>query len=127
MKPKLLMTPLGQYEPAKWDGENLSACRPIGDRVLILPDGAAEQTGGNVFLPQDMQERMSMAAETGVLIAVGDGAWYWNSDRTRRFEGSKPKPGDRVGFERYAGSVRHGKDGKIYRIMDDKCVSDWWD
>ena len=124
MQPKLLMTPLGEYQPAKWNGKNTAGVRPFGDRVLILPDGAAEQTSGNVYIPEEMQERMAMAAETGILVAMGDDAWLWNSDRTRKLEGEKPKVGDRVGFERYAGSIRHGKDGRLYRVMDDKCVSD---
>ena len=127
MKPKLLMTPLGQYEPVKWDGNNASGFRPFGDRVMVLPDTAAEQTTGLVFLTEEMQERNSWAAETGVLVGIGEGAWYWNSDRTRRFEGKKPEVGQRVGFERYAGSVRHGKDGRLYRVMDDKCISDLCD
>lgn len=122
MKPKLLMTPLGQYEHVQWNGKNTSGITPIGDRVLILPDCAVGVTSGNVHIPQELQERMSMAAESGVLVAVGDGAWFWNSDRTRRFEGTRPTAGQRVYFERYAGAVHHGKDGKMYRLADDKVV-----
>ncbi len=123
MTPKLVMTPLGQYEPAKWNGVNESGIGPFADRVLILPDGAAEQTSGGVDLPEELVDRMTQAAETGVLIAMGPDAWLWNSDRTRRLEGEKPKVGQRVIFERYAGSFQHGPhDGRKYRIMDDKCV-----
>lgn len=122
MQPKLIMTPLGQYAPAKWEGANGSGIKPIGDRVLVLPDGAAEKTAGNVFITEDQQERMSMAAETGVLVDMGDEAFKWNSDRSRLFEGSKPEVGQRVYFERYAGAVHHGKDGRLYRLIDDKCV-----
>ena len=122
MQPKLVMTPLGQYEPAKWDGKNKSGIRPIGDRVLVLPDAAAEHTSGNVFITEEMQERMSIAAETGILVEMGDEAFKWNSDRSRRFEGAKPEVGQRVYFEKYAGSTHHGRDGKRYRLIDDKCV-----
>ena len=123
MSPKLVMTPLGQYAPAQWSGANTSGIRPIGDRVLILPDGAAEQTSGGVELPEDLVDRMTQAAETGVIVAMGPDAWLWNSDRTRKFEGEKPRVGQRVIFERYAGSFQHGpRDGRRYRLMDDKCV-----
>ena len=33
---KRLMTPLGEYLPAQWDGNNTSGIIPIGDRVLVL-------------------------------------------------------------------------------------------
>jgi co-chaperonin GroES (HSP10) len=116
---KLVVTPLGEYAPAEWGGENSSGIQPIGDRVLILPDGAAEKT---LVFTEETKERMAMAAETGVLVAVGESAWAWNSDRTRPFTGTKPVEGQRVWFERYAGSVQHGEDGRLYRLLDDKCV-----
>ncbi len=123
MQPKLLMTPLGQYAPAKWLGVNESGITPVGDRVLILPDSAAESTSGGVYITEEQQERMTAAAETGILVAVGPDAWLWNSDRTRKYEGEKPKVGQRVIFERYAGSFNHAADGRRYRLMDDKCVA----
>lgn len=123
MRPKLLMTPLGQYAPAKWSGVNESGIAPIGDRVLILPDSAADQTEGGVFVTDEQRERMDQAAETGILVAMGQDAWLWNSDRTRKYEGTKPQVGQRVIFERYAGSFNHAADGRRYRLMDDKCVA----
>lgn len=126
---KLVMTPLGEYAPAEWRGENTSGIQPIGDRVLVLPDGPAEKDihrdDGSVVsfaLPEETKERMAMAAETGVIVAVGESAWAWNADRTRPFSGDKPVEGQRVWFERYAGSLQHGKDGNLYRLMSDNCV-----
>ena len=46
----------------------------------------------------------------------------WNSDRTRPFAGKKPEPGNRVVFNRYAGRVLRGTDGKMYRLMTDNCI-----
>jgi len=123
MRPQLLMTPLAQYERVEWNGKNESGKTPINDYVLILPDGAAEATAGKVLIPEPLRERHSMAAETGVLIANGAGAWQWNSDRSRPYGGEAPQPGQRVCFERYAGATHHGKDGRMYRLMQDKCVS----
>ena len=122
MQPKLVMTPLGQYEPAKWSGRNTAGLQPIAERVLVLPDGAAEQTSGNVFLPEEMQERMAMAAESGVVVAIAEDAWTRSADRSGPYLGRRPEAGERVAFERYAGQIHHGKDGRLYRLMDDTCV-----
>jgi len=128
MQPKLvagtkpILTPLAQYVPAEWSGTNVSGILPIGDRVLILPDKAPDVSAGGIAFTQTQQDRDGLAAETGVLVAIGEAAWAWNSDRTRPYMGTKPEVGQRVWFERYAGSVQYGKDGVAYRLMDDKCV-----
>ena len=117
----IVMTPLGQFVAVLWNGKNESGILPIGDRVLILPDGYADKIG-SIIVDDKQQGDKSKAAETGVLVAIGDGAWTWNSDRTRPFSGTLPQVGQRVWFERYAGSEQHGDDGRLYRLMDDKCV-----
>lgn len=122
MQPKLLKTTVAEYKPAVYSGENECGWCPIGDRVLILPDEAADKTSGGVFIDPRTIERGSMAAETGVVVENGDAAFLWNSDRTRPFAGYKPQPGDRVAFERYAGQLLLGVDGRLYRVMDDRCV-----
>lgn len=122
MQPKLILTPLGQYAPAKWDGKNTSGFDPIGEKVVILPDTAAEQTSGSVYITEDQQEKMTLAAESGVLVAVSLDAWSRSADRTGPYRGRKPQVGDRVKFERYAGQTHHGVDGRTYRAMDDTCV-----
>lgn len=123
MEAKLLKTTQAEYEVARYTGKNESGYRPIGDRVLVLPDEAAVKTSGNVIIPDDVRERQSYAAETGIIIETGDGAFTWNGDRTRPFAGTKPKPGDRVFFDRYSGGVVNGRDGRIYRTMDDKAIA----
>lgn len=122
MEAKLLKTTQAEYLISEYSGKNESGYRPIGDRVLVLPDVAAEKTSGNVFIPGTVQESQSYAAETGVLVELGEAAFLWNSDRTRKFEGSRPKPGERVFFDRYSGGVIKGKDGRTYRFMDDKAI-----
>lgn len=117
-----VLTPVGEFDAAVWQGRNTSGIQPFGDRVLVLPDQATTQTMGGLFIPPETIERIAEAAETGVLVAIGEGAWAWNGDRTRRYEGVKPAPGQRVYFERYAGGKFHGRDGLVYRLMDDKCI-----
>lgn len=118
--PNLLVTPLGEYLPRDWDGYNTSGLQPTGDCVLILPDQPLEKSSGGVWLLDEYVERIAAAAESGTIIAIGSGAWFWNQDRTRRYEGMKYKVGDGCRFTRYAGQLHHGLDGLIYRIVSDK-------
>jgi chaperonin GroES len=115
LNPKVLSVSRVEYIPAPWSGTNKSGCTPVGDRVLILPDIAMTKSQGNM-------ERMQLSASSGVIVEVGDDAFVWNSDRTRPYGGYKPKPGDRVHFEKYAGKEIVGDDGAKYRICDDKAI-----
>ena len=122
MQPKLIQTELAKYTPAVWTGKNESGYLPIGDMVLILTDQVASSSSGGIKFPEDVVERLNMAAETGTIAAVGPGAFSWSHDRKRPFEGRKPSPGDYVFIERYAGQLISGKDGLKYRLMADKQV-----
>lgn len=122
MEPKLLKTTIAEYVPAAWTGVNKSGASPTGDRVLVLPDKAAEQVRG-VHIPIDIVARHSMAAEAGVIIEVGDGAFKWNSDKMTPFEGKRPQPGDRVCIEKYSGQLLRGDDDEVYRIMESSCIA----
>ena len=115
-----IKTELGTYSVVEFAGKNESGYRdPVGDRVLILPD--QPQNDGLITLPDDLLERIALAAETGVIVALGNGAFARNSDRSP-FVGEKPKVGTRVLFERYAGMKVLGRDGNWYRCMDDRCI-----
>ena len=121
LNPKVLSVRRAEYIPAPFFGKNESGCRPIGDRVLVRPDIAAASSG-SIALPEDVVDRAQLSSSSGVIVEAGDDAFKWNSDRTRPFEGERPKAGDRVYFERYAGRVVLGDDGVEYRIMDDKAI-----
>lgn len=112
---------MGEYEVAEFSGRNESGYRPIGDHVLVLPDQAANS--GLIKWPDDVLEKIALAAVTGVIVALGDGAFFWNSDRTRPYEGKKPEVGQRIYFERYAGQKAFGRDRKWYRCLSDKCIA----
>jgi chaperonin GroES len=117
MEPRLIKGIQAEYVPAKWSGQNTSGVRVVGKTVLVLMDKCSPKTTGGVDLPDDLIERMSMAAESGVLVACADGAFLLNEDMTA-WSGAKPAPGDRVYVEKYAGKVVRGRDGEMYRIMD---------
>lgn len=121
MEQKLFRTELGNYVPVQWSGKNESGWTPVGDRVIILPDQAAEIVRG-VHLPQDVVGRHALAAEAGCIVAIGDGAFAWNSDRVTPFVGRKPTAGDRVNIHRYSGQTLMGKDGVLYRVLDSQEV-----
>jgi chaperonin GroES len=123
MKPRIYETPLGKFERAIYPGGNSSGFAPIGEFVLVLYDKAPEKTAGGIFLTDSTKENNSEASEAGIIIALGDDAFKWNYDRTRPFNGNRPDLGDRIYFERYAGTVLHGEDGVKYRLMQDRCVA----
>lgn len=123
MKPRIIKTSLAEYIPGVFTGKNESGWHPIGDKVLVLTDQVPNQSSGGIHYTDDHKEHTSLAAETGVLVAVGEGAWLWNSDRTRPFSGRRPEPGDYVYIQRYSGQVLMGHDGQLYRLMEEHCVA----
>ena len=122
MNPKVLKQVHAEFTPARYNGVNTSGWQPIGDYVLVRPDTVASKTTGGIEMPDDIVERLELAAITGVIVECGDEAFKWNADRTRPFDGRKPKAGDRVIFEKYAGKPILGVDEANYRIMDDKAI-----
>ena len=123
MQPKLLKVGDATFERAEYDGKNESRFMPIGDKVLVLPDSAAEVTAGGIMMTAEQIHKNTRAAETGVIVAMGGGAFEWNSDRTRPWAGYKPKVGDRVYMQRYSGQVMMGWDERFYRAMTDVCIA----
>ncbi len=117
MEPRLIKGIQAEYIPAQWSGKDSSGVRVVGKCVLVLTDECSSKTSGGIELPDDMIERMSMAAESGVLVSVSPGAFLLNEDMTP-WTGPKPQAGDRVYIEKYAGKQIKGRDGKMYRIMD---------
>lgn len=120
--PKLVRTDVAEFVRSEFEGNN-SGYVPIGDRILVKVDEASGTTSGGVHLPDDTTYKLTMAAETGVIVAMGDAAFYWTFDRSRPWYGRKPRVGDHVYLERYAGRVVKGKDGVMYRVMDDRCLA----
>lgn len=124
MQPKLLKSSaMHEYVPATWSGKNESGYEPIDEIVLVLPDSASDKTSGGVHLTGDAVERMTMAAETGVIVALAEGAFRWNAGRSRPWAGYRPEPGDRVYMQRFSGQVLLGEDGKFYRACSDNCIA----
>ena len=121
MELKLIKGLHADYIPAVWSGKDTSGIRVVGKTILVLMDKCSPTSKGGISLPEDMIEKMSMASESGVIVATSPGAFLLNEDMTP-WSGEKPKAGDRVYIEKYAGKQVKGRDGETYRIMDYSCV-----
>lgn len=123
LQQRFIQTELAKYRIRQvFDGVNRSGRRPVNDLVVVMLDDVLKVTLGGIELPEDYIERMNLAAETGVVVAVGPGAFKWSADRRRPFEGEPPRPGDRVQIDRYAGALITGKDGQKYRLVPDRQI-----
>lgn len=130
MESRLLNSQSFEYMKEHWDKAqgNRSGCQPIGEHVLILVDIAVEKSSGGIIITSDLQEKRQFAAETGTIVAMGGGAFTWNTERSRPWVGEKPEVGHHVIFSRYAGRVIAGNDkradgtARFYRLILDKEV-----
>ena len=96
--------------------KNESGIYPTEFKVLIAPIEVEEKTKGGIIIPDQTKERDQFAQMEGQLIAISPLAFSyadWNGYKP-------PKPGDRVLFAKYAGTVVTGRDGKMYRLVNDK-------
>ena len=93
---------------------NTSGYTPLDTAILIYPDPVEEVSKGGIIMPDKVKERDMYAQTRATLIAVGDNAFAdWGGNA------AKPKPGDRVVMEQYAGKLHKGRDGADYRICRD--------
>lgn len=101
--------------------KNESGINPTEYKVLIAPVEVDQKTKGGIIIPDETKDRDQFAQMKGMLIAVSPLAFTyddWNGQ-----DAAKPKPGDSVLFAKYAGAVVDGKDGKKYRIVNDKDIA----
>jgi chaperonin GroES len=117
LEPRLIKGMQADYTVAEFDplAGNTSGLIPYGPNVLVKMDECASSSAGGVMLPDDMIERMTEASVTGVVVAMGPEAFRGLSD--------SPQVGQRIYIEKYAGLKARGKDGKLYRVVDEKCVA----
>ena len=93
--------------------------QPVEYKALIKPDKVEGQTYGGLFLPDSARDKQQFAVDRGEVINVGEG-FFTN------LPGPKPKVGDKVIFNRYAGSLItiEGDDRQKneYRLINDKDI-----
>lgn len=104
--------------------KNESGINPTEYKILILPKAVEEKTTGGIIIPDQTKDRDQFAQMEGVLIAASPLAFTYAQPREwTEGNGQPPEPGDRVLFAKYAGSVVKGRDGKDYRLVNDKDVA----
>jgi co-chaperonin GroES (HSP10) len=123
LAPRILTTQFGQYDFAPYDGINRSGLQPLCEKVLVMCDQAAPMTSGGIILSDETREKTGFAATSGVMVAVGDQAFAYDADRLVTWAGKRPEPGSRVIFQKYAGLEYSGRDGLLYRVMQDKQIA----
>jgi chaperonin GroES len=128
MQERFLTTDRGTFKLAEYDGRNRAGLKPLCDNVLVLIDAIAGEipvagTEVKLHMTDQAQETGTLGSTTGVIIAVGPQAFAYDMDRLVKWEGERPKPGDRIWFQRYAGQEHTGLDGKLYRIMQDRTIA----
>jgi chaperonin GroES len=111
-----------EYLPATWAGENTSGLRPFGKNLLVRVDETPKTSGGGVMFTDQMLEQLDAQSVTGCVYAVGPEA-FRQFDDGHPWQGDKPAIGERIYFEKFAGTLARGKDGAMYRVMDYRAVA----
>jgi chaperonin GroES len=96
--------------------KNQSGIQPLGYRVLVRPDALEEKTKGGIVIAQTIKETHDRAQQTGILVAVGEGAW-------RDYAKPWAEVGQRVMFAKYGGAHLTGADGVLYRLLNDEQIT----
>lgn len=96
---------------------------PVEFNVVIDPDRVEEgKTAGGILLPPEVQDNKDAAMMMGTLLAVSPLAFNydtWPEDAKDK----RPKPGDRVLFAKFAGTVVQDPSNKRdLRIAKDKDI-----
>ena len=92
--------------------------QPTEFKVLIKPERVGGQTAGGLYLPDSARDKQQFAVDRGEIMAVGEGFF-------RDLPGPIPKVGDRVIFNRYAGTLMSFDEGEgraDYRLINDKDI-----
>jgi co-chaperonin GroES (HSP10) len=100
---------------------NESGINPVGNRILLLPIEVQQTSASGIILAtEETSAREQMANTTGVVVAMGDECFD-----------DEVKPwcavGDKIIFAKYAGLLYLGRNGKSYRMINDKDVTGYLD
>lgn len=108
--------------------ENKSGLKPLGVAVLIKTY-EPERKGGQIVLPEVVQNRLAMVDNRAIVVEVGPVAWkdegYWKTylwGFLRRWvQVDRAKVGDRIFVTKFAGFMAKGPaDGEQYRLVNDR-------
>ncbi len=102
---------------------SLSECDPglrmLEFNVLVLPGDVEKKTKGGIILIDETADADKHAKNEGLLVALSPAAF--NYDDT--IQACQPKPGDKVLYAKYGGTIVKGRDGRDYRVLKDKDIA----
>lgn len=94
--------------------------QPTGWRLLVLPYKGKAKTKGDVYLPDEYVERMSLATVVAYVLAVGPDCY---ADKNKFQNGPWCKKGDWIILGRYAGARFRIEGGEVRIINDDEVIA----
>ena len=95
--------------------KNSSGILPLEYKVLVLPKQVETQTKSGIILTATTQEREQAATVEGTVVAMSPYAFD-------EFANAKPGVGDTVLIAKYGGQIHTGRDGREYRLLNDKDI-----
>jgi len=94
--------------------------QPTGWRLLVLPYRGKAKTKGDVYLPDEYVERVSLATVVAYVLAVGPDCY---ADKNKFQNGPWCKKGDWIILGRYAGARFRIEGGEVRIINDDEVIA----
>lgn len=88
--------------------------------MLIEPKRVDEKSKGGIIIPDEAKDREQFAQMEGTLVARSPLAFTYDDWPAGC---NAPGVGDRVLFAKFAGAKVTGKDGKEYRLVNDKDIA----
>ena len=96
---------------------------PVEYKVLIKPEIVDSKSDGGIYFPDVTRDREQSSVDRGEIISHGNGFFKTTNGE---LPGPRPKVGDTVIFNRYAGSLIRikNKDGvhEEFRLCNDKDI-----
>ena len=93
--------------------------QPVEYKALIKPENVEGKTLGGLLLPDSVRDKQQFSVDRGEIINIGQGFFA-------NLPGPKPKIGDVVIFNRYAGSLitieEDDRSKTEYRLVNDKDI-----
>jgi co-chaperonin GroES (HSP10) len=93
--------------------------KPLGFRVLVLPDTAKDKLEPNMIeIPEAVLHKQRLDVDTGVVVGIGDQSW-------KDIGNGEPwaKVGDHILYSKYGGKlIKDPESGIEYVVLNDKDV-----
>jgi len=98
---------------------NGSGIMPMQFKIVVRVEKVEEKTNGGIFIPENAQDRRQFEITRGVVVAVGPAAF--SDDRQYPPGADRPVVGDRIWFDKHAGTQVKGKRDHmiLYRVIED--------